>query len=54
MSFTEIFLWPGTTMCQWMGVDPDSDSGLIRWMFNTLFYLFVTFVTLAALWAILA
>lgn len=51
MSFNEIFLWPGTTTCQWMGVDPDSDSGLIRWMFNTLFYLFVT---LAALWAILA
>ena len=51
MSFTEIFLLPGTTMCQWMGVDPDSDSGLIRWMFNTLFYLLVT---LAALWAILA
>ena len=51
MSFTEIFLWPGTTTCQWMAVDPDSDSGLIRWMFNTLFYLFVT---LAALWAILA
>lgn len=51
MSFTEIFLWPGNTICRWLGVDPDSDSGLIRWMFNTLFYLFVT---LALLWIILA
>lgn len=50
MSVAELFLWPGTTFCRWMGVDPEGDAGLIRWMFNTLFYLFVT---LTLLWVIL-
>lgn len=34
-------LWPGTKVCQQLGVDPDSDAGLIRWMINTLVYLVV-------------
>ena len=50
MKLTEIFLWPGTKICERLGVDPNSDAGLIRWMFNTLVYLFVM---LAALWMFL-
>ena len=50
MKLADIFLWPGTKLCERLGVDPNSDAGLIRWMFNTLFYLFVL---LSALWLIL-
>ena len=51
MTLSELFLWPGTAVCRKMGVDPEGDAGLIRWMFNTIFYLFVT---LALLWFVLA
>ena len=50
MSITEILLWPGTKICERMGVDPKADAGLIRSMFNMLVYLVVI---LAALWFIL-
>ena len=39
MTLTELFLWPGTKICERMGVDPEADAGLIRWMMNTLVYL---------------
>lgn len=42
MSLSEIFLWPGSKLCKRIGVDPQSDAGLIRWMFNMIFYLVVT------------
>ena len=50
MSLTDFILWPGTKICEWMGVDPEADAGLIRSMFNMLVYLVVI---LAALWFIL-
>ena len=39
MSLNDIILWPGTKICERMGIDPDGDAGLIRWMLNTLVYL---------------
>jgi len=39
MSLTEAFLWPGTKVCERLGVDPEGEAALIRWMVNTLVYL---------------
>ena len=39
MTMSEIFLWPGTKACERLGVDPEGEAGLIRWMVNTLVYL---------------
>ena len=50
MSITEIILWPGTKICERMGVDPKADAGLIRSMFNMIFYLAVS---LTVMWIIL-
>jgi hypothetical protein len=44
MTLTELFLWPGTKICERMGVDPEADAGLIRWMMNTLVYLIALLV----------
>ena len=41
MKFADMVLWPGTKICEKMGIDPSSDAGLIRWMVNTLIYLVV-------------
>ena len=41
MSLTKMFLWPGTKICERMGVDPEGEAGLIRWMINTLVYLVI-------------
>jgi hypothetical protein len=41
MSVSEIILWPGTKICEGVGVDPESDAGLIRSMFNMIVYLVV-------------
>ena len=41
MSISDIILWPGTKICERMGVDPEKDAGLIRSMFNMIVYLFV-------------
>lgn len=38
MRFAELVLWPGTKFCEYVGIDPTSDAGLIRWMVNTLVY----------------
>ena len=46
MKLGELILWPGTKACQYFGIDPDSDAGLIRWMINTLVYLFVSLIIL--------
>lgn len=51
MTFIKFFLWPGHKACEMIGIDPDRDAGLIRWMFNTLIYLFVL---LGLTWAVLA
>lgn len=47
MSFSELFLWPGTKVCEYLGVDPTSDAGLIRWMINTLVYLVLSLIIVA-------
>jgi hypothetical protein len=39
MSLSEAFLWPGTKVCERLGVDPKGEAGLIRWLVNTLVYL---------------
>lgn len=41
MTFADLILWPGTKICERLGVEPTSDGGLIRSMFNTFFYLIV-------------
>jgi hypothetical protein len=35
----DLILWPGTKVCERLGIDPKGDAGLIRSMFNMLFYL---------------
>jgi len=50
MSITDVILWPGTKICEWLGVDPEADQGLIRSMFNMLVYLVVI---LTVMWFIL-
>ena len=47
MSFVDLIFLPGTLVCLRMGIEPESDQGLIRSMFNMLIYLFVI---LSALW----
>ena len=32
------FLWPGTYLTAKLGIDPDSEFGLLRSMFNTLIW----------------
>jgi len=32
------FLWPGTKLTEKLGIDPDSEFGLLRSMFNTLIW----------------
>ena len=39
MTLSKAFLWPGTKICERLGVDPEGQAGLIRWMVNTLVYL---------------
>lgn len=51
MTVTEILLWPGTKICQRIGVDPEADAGLIRSMFNMIVYLAVC---LPIVWIIVA
>ncbi len=44
MSLSEAILWPGTKVCEGLGVDPEGDAGLIRWLINTLVYLVVSLI----------
>ena len=44
MSLSEAFLWPGTKVCDYMGVDPEGEAGLLRWLVNTLVYLVVSLI----------
>ncbi|MGP6088808.1 MULTISPECIES: hypothetical protein [Antarctobacter] len=39
MTLSDAFLWPGTKVCEKLGVDPEGEAGLLRWMVNTLVYL---------------
>ena len=50
MKIADIILWPGTKICERLGVDPESDAGLIRSMFNMIIYLTVI---LGVMWAIM-
>lgn len=49
MTLSEAILWPGTKVCERLGVDPEGEAGLIRWMVNTLVYLVVS---LAIVWIV--
>jgi len=44
MTLSEAFLWPGTKVCEHLGVDPEGEAALIRWMVNTLVYLVVSLI----------
>jgi hypothetical protein len=44
MTLAQAFLWPGTKVCERLGVDPEGEAGLIRWMVNTLVYLILSLV----------
>jgi hypothetical protein len=44
MKFADAVLWPGTKACERMGVDPEADGGLLRWLVNTLVYLIISFI----------
>jgi hypothetical protein len=48
--YFDALLYPGTLVCRRMGIDPESDQGLIRSMFNMLIYLIVI---LCGLWAVM-
>ena len=41
MALINLLLSPGSAICRHYGIDPQSDAGLMRWMINTFFYLFV-------------
>ena len=49
MTLSEVFLWPGTKVCERLGVDPEGDAGLLRWLINTLVYLVLS---LLVVWVI--
>ena len=51
MSLSEAILWPGTKVCERLGVDPAGDAGLIRWFINTLVYLTVGLIVI---WVLVA
>ncbi|ASM75208.1 MULTISPECIES: hypothetical protein [Roseobacteraceae] len=51
MTASEVFLWPGTKVCEQLGINPESDAGLIRWMINTVVYLMLS---LTVVWIIVA
>lgn len=44
MSLSEAILWPGTKVCERLGVNPEGEAALIRWMVNSLVYLVVSLV----------
>jgi hypothetical protein len=39
MTVTQALLWPGTKICERLGVDPEAEAGLTRSMFNMIIYL---------------
>jgi hypothetical protein len=44
MSMSEAFLWLGIKVCERLGVDPEGEAGLIRWLVNTLVYLVLSLI----------
>ncbi|WP_168771059.1 hypothetical protein [Palleronia sediminis] len=49
MTLSEAILWPGTKVCEKLGLNPEGEAALIRWLVNTLVYLVVS---LAVVWII--
>jgi hypothetical protein len=44
----KLLLWPGTKICERLGVDPEADAGLIRSMFNMIVYITVILTVMIA------
>lgn len=44
MKLAEAFLWPGTKACEYFGVDPEGEAGLLRWLVNTIVYLVLSLI----------
>lgn len=44
MKLVDAFLWPGTKVCERLGVNPEGDGALLRWMVNTLIYLTLSLI----------
>lgn len=51
MTISDVILWPGTKVCEKMGLNPEGEAALIRWMVNTLVYLTVALIVV---WFIVA
>jgi len=51
MTLSEAILWPGTKVCERLGVNPEGEAALIRWLVNTLVYLVVSLIVM---WIIMA
>lgn len=52
MWFANLLLWPGTKICEHLGITEEADEArLARSMFNTLVYLIVG---LGVLWAVVS
>ena len=49
MTLSDAILWPGTKVCEHLGLDPKADAGLIRWLINTLVYLVIS---LSVVWVV--
>lgn len=39
VKIADMILWPGTILCRYFGIDPKSDMGLMRSLFNFLIWL---------------
>ena len=51
MTLSEAILWPGTKVCERLGVNPEGEAALIRWLVNTLVYLVASLIIM---WIIMA
>ena len=41
MALISLLLSPDSAIYRYYGIDPQSDAGLMRWIINTFFYMFV-------------
>ncbi len=45
-----VFLWPGNTVCERLGVSPRDDNGMLRGFINSLVY---SVILVIVLWRVL-
>ena len=49
MKLAEAFLWPGAKACEYFGVGPEGEAGLLRWLVNTIVYLVASLIVAGSL-----